>query len=211
MFLKTGVLIVDDQRTAQQIMEDAVMRGANRFRLVRTIANASLAELCCMCGQVGLVLMDVYTAHRENGIEAAAKIKRSYPDIRIIVCTSLPEESFLRKARAAGCESFWYKDIGDDDLLTIMDRTMAGQSVYPDHTPLLMIGDARSDAFTPKEMDVMREKVSGRTHHEIAKRLSIKRTTLEWHTNNILNKTGYGNITQLTANILEQRFIIPDF
>lgn len=207
----TNVLIVDDQRSAQEIMIAAIERGGDRYNLFQAITNSSFAEMCCMTGQVDLILMDVYTEHRENGIEAAAKIKQYYPHIKIIITTGLPEESFIRRARTAGCESFWYKDIGEDDLLKVMDQTMAGKSVYPESTPTIMIGNAKSNTFTPREMEVLREKVSGRPYQEISERLAIKETTLEWHTNNILTKTGYSNIIQITSTILEQRFILPDF
>lgn len=208
---KTNVLIVDDQRSSQEIMTAAIERGIDRYCLFQAITNASFAELCCMTGQVDLILMDVYTEHRENGIEAAAKIKQYFPHIKIIIVTGLPEESFIRRARAAGCESFWYKDISEEDLLEVMDCTMAGESIYPENTPVIMIGNAKSNTFTPRELEVLREKVSGRPYQEISERLAIKKTTLEWHTNNILTKTGYSNIIQITSTILEQRFILPDF
>lgn len=208
---KANVLIVDDQRSSQEIMAAAIERSADRYNLFQAISNASFAEMCCMTGKVDLILMDVYTERRENGIEAAAKIKQYFPHIKVIITTGLPEESFIRRARAAGCESFWYKDISEEDLLEVMDRTMKGESVYPESTPVVMIGNAKSDTFTPREMDVLREKVSGRSYQEISQRLAIKETTLEWHTNNILTKTGYSNIIQITSTILEQRFILPDF
>jgi DNA-binding NarL/FixJ family response regulator len=208
---KTGVLIVDDQRSGQQIMAAAIERGADRYRLFQTITNASFAELCCMTGQVDLILMDVYTEFRENGIDAAAKIKQYFPRIKIIIATGLPEESFIRRAKAAGCESFWYKDISEEDLLEVMDRTMVGESIYPESTPVLMIGNAKSDTFTAREMEVLREKVSGRNHQEICERLSIKKSTFDYHITSIMSKTGYTNGTQLAGNIMEQRFILPDF
>ena len=208
---KTGVLIVDDQRSAQDLMTAAAARGEDRYSVFRTLTNSSMAEMCCMTGQVDLILMDVYTEHRENGIDAAAKIKQYWPHIKIIIVTGLPEESFIRRAKTAGCESFWYKDISEEDLLEVMDRTMAGESIYPESTPVIMIGSAKSDSFTAREMDVLREKVSGRPHHEICQRLSMKKATFDYHINNIMSKTGYTSGTQLVGNIMEQRFILPDF
>ena len=117
----TRVLIVDDQRTAREVMEIAV-KQSNKYFLERTIVDAGNAYLHCMNGKVDLVLMDVYTLDGENGIEAAAKIKKDFPRIKIIIVTSMPEESFIRKAREAGCESFWYKDVGVEDLLSVMDK-----------------------------------------------------------------------------------------
>lgn len=207
----TKVLIVDDQRTARQILEAAVLRGSDRYRLAHSIENAALAALYCAGGGVDLILMDVYTSHRENGLEAAAEIKKNQPHIKIIIVTSLPEHSFIQKARAVGCESFWYKDFGQEDLLDVMDRTVAGESVYPDSAPVLQIGMAKSVDFTKRELEVLREKINGCSNQEICERLSIKKPTLEYHMGNILSKTGYPNATRLSMDVVDQKFIIPGF
>ena len=204
------VLIVDDQRTARQMLEYAVSKD-EKYSLVRSIENAALVEMYCTRGEVDLILMDVYTAYRESGLEAAAKIKKNYPAIKIIIVTSLPEHSFIQKAREAGCESFWYKDFGEENLLSVMDRTMAGESVYPDAAPVLQIGEAKSIEFTKRELEVLKEKVNGCSNQEICERLNIKKSTLDYHINNILSKTGYPNTMRLAMDVVEQKFIIPDF
>ncbi|MFA7078665.1 MAG: fibronectin type III domain-containing protein [Syntrophomonas sp.] len=55
--------------------------------------------------------------------------------IKIIIVTSMPEHSFIQKARAAGCESFLHKDISKEELIKVMDRTMAGESWAKNITP----------------------------------------------------------------------------
>lgn len=207
----TNVLIVDDQRSARKLLEDAVAAAPDRYQVVETIANALMAEMYCMQGNVDLVLMDVYTAHRENGISAAAQIKKYYPEIKVIIVTSMPENSFIEKSKEAGCESFWYKDIGDDELLDVMDRTMAGESVYPEASPVLEIGLAKSDEFTQQELNIIREKVNGYSGKEICEHLGIKKATLDYHMNNILSKTGYSSALKLVSDVSSQRFIIRDF
>ena len=104
----TRVLIVDDQRTAREVMEIAV-KQSNKYFLERTIVDAGNAYLHCMNGKVDLILMDVYTLDGENGIEAAAKIKKDFPRIKIIIVTSMPEESFIRKARKPAVKAFGTK------------------------------------------------------------------------------------------------------
>ena len=71
----TRVLIVEDQRMAQENME-SIIRSTDTYRLAGTLSNAADAELFCMSSGVDLILMDVCTAHDENGIEAAAIIKK---------------------------------------------------------------------------------------------------------------------------------------
>lgn len=206
----TRVLVVDDQRTIRHFLE-TIINDSKRYELVASIESAFMAEMYCVNHQVDLILMDVYTAHRESGLTAAQQIKAKYPRIKIIIITSIPEYSFIQKAKAIGCESFWYKDTSDISLLEVMDRTMANESVYPENTPTLQIGSALSDEFTKRELEVLHHLVAGLTQQEISERLFISHSTVKYHINSILSKSGYHNTVRLLIDIAEQKFIIPDF
>ena len=77
----TKVLIVEDQRMAQENME-AIIKSSENYTLAGIIPNAADAELFCMRESVDLVLMDVCTARDENGIEACAVIKKKFKQIK---------------------------------------------------------------------------------------------------------------------------------
>lgn len=81
--------------------------------------------------------MDVMTELGHSGLEAATEIKQVFSGIKIIIVTSMPEYSWLEQARKIGVESFWYKDGKKTAILDVMNRTMAGESIYPDTTPPL--------------------------------------------------------------------------
>lgn len=206
----TRVLIVDDAVTVRTLFE-TIIEGSKEYKLAGTLENAKAALPFCMRSPVDLILMDVYTKDRENGLYAAKEIKEQFPNIKIIIATSLPEESFLIKAKEAGCESFWYKELGEYGLLDIMNRTMAGEHVYPDKTPAVTIGLAKSVEFTPMEMKVLRELCNGKLNKEIADELCMSENTVKFHINNMLQKAGYSNRYQLAIDAVEQKLIVPGF
>ena len=144
-------------------------------------------------------------------INTAAKIKKDFPRIKIIIVTSMPEESFIRRAREAGGESFWYKDAGAGDLLPVMDKTMAGESVYPDDAPVIKIGLAKSTEFTKRELDVLRELVNGRSQKDTADILGIKYDSVRTHLKSILVKTGYDTPSRFIAEVSHKNYMIPEF
>ena len=88
--LKTRVMLVEDQRLVQQFLED-IVNDSDRYELVASLRNADLADVYCEREQIDLILMDVYTAGGASGLNAAARIKKKHPYIRIIVITSMPE------------------------------------------------------------------------------------------------------------------------
>ena len=206
----TRVLIVDDSVTVRTLFE-SIIEESGEYSLAGSLENAKAALPFCMRSPVDLILMDVYTKDRENGLEAAREIKKEFPDIKIIISTSLPEESFLEKAHDAGCESFWYKEVGEYKLLDVMNRTMRGEHVYPDATPAVSVGLAKSVEFTPMEMKVLRELCNGKLNKDIAKELCMSENTVKFHINNMLQKAGYSNRYQLAIDAVEQKLIVPGF
>ena len=205
----TRVIVVDDYRHTRDWCA-GIIRESGRYELVAAFANASNAEMPCMAGRADLLIMDVCTADGESGLKMAEKLKPRYPKVKIIIMTSMPEHSFLARARAAGCESFWYKDSGMD-LLEVMDRTMAGESVYPAETPVVYIGEARSSEFSERELEVIRLLVAGMTYTEIADELFISVNTVKDHLRHIYAKTGYSRSLQVVVDAVEHKLILPDY
>ena len=205
-----NVLIVEDSRISREAFERQLEASA-AYHVKASIENAANAEIACMSSRIDLILMDVCTADDESGLTAAARIKRNYPQIRIIIMTSMPEHSFIRKAKESGCDSFWYKEQGDITLAEICDRTMRGEFVWPDSSPEIMIGMAKSSDFTERELDVIRALASGNRYEEMAEALFMSTNTVKYHVKNILRKTGFRSTIQRVAEVVENRLILPKY
>ncbi|MBQ4565581.1 MAG: response regulator transcription factor [Oscillospiraceae bacterium] len=207
----THVLIVEDQKMAQENME-AIIRATERYTLAGMIPNAADAELFCMRSAVDLILMDVCTARDENGIEACAVIKKKFPQIKVIVVTSMAEHTFIEKAKAAKADSFWYKDAGHTELLAVMDRTMAGEHIFPQRTPEVRLGLSSSYELTASELDVLRALMQSTNDEDAANMLGCSKSNIRWHLGKILDKTGYRSRMELLIAIAQKNLIIvtPD-
>ena len=205
-----NVLIVEDDPMARKLLEIFVSTS-EKYHLVPSLDSAAMAELYCMTNQVDLVLMDVCTAMDMSGIEAAAKLKKNYPAIKIIIITSQPEYSYIDQARKIGVESFWYKEPTAEALLKVMDRTMAGESIYPDSAPVIRLGAALSEDFTGRELEVLRELVSGKTDAAIADTLCLSVTRVKQHIQHIREKTQFANRTELAVRARESGLVISDY
>ena len=204
---KYRVLVVEDQTMPRQLFK-LLVDAAEDFELAAAIDSAELADVYCLRNGVDLVLMDVITRGRCSGLEAAARIKRQSPQVKIIVVTSMPECSYIDRARSAGVESFWYKDASEESILELMRRTMAGESVYPDAPPELFLGDASSSRFTDRELMVLREMTGGYTNTEIGEHLHMSVSSVKTHILNMLNKTGFRNRTELAVRARESGLVI---
>ncbi len=193
-----NVLIVEDQEMPRQLFE-LFVKSDPAFTLVASITNASLAVDFCSHGRIDLILMDVMTGLGSSGLDAAAEIKEKYPRVKIVIVTSMPEASWLKRARAIGVDSFWYKEAQEQPILAVMERTMAGEHIYPDQTPTVQIGCTNNHEFTERELEVLRELISGDSNAEIGQRLGIGAGTVKYHVQNMLEKTGMHTRTELAA------------
>ena len=157
------------------------IKSSDRYQLAAHTQNAGMAEILCMQNKIDLILMDVCTANNEDGIEATAAIKRHFPNIKVIIVTGMTTIDLIDRARAANADSFWYKEIEGDELLDVMDRTMNGEHIYPDKTPLVHFGNM--------------------PHMSLP--------TVRYHVTQLLQKTGYDNRVQLIADLINKDFVVP--
>lgn len=203
------VMIVEDQQMPRQLLEIFIESSPNYTHLA-SISNAELALDICRSQAVDLILMDVMTEYNNSGLEAAEKIKKEFPKIKIIIVTSMPEYTWLERARKIGVDSFWYKDGDKENILSVMDQTMEGKSIYPLDTPKVRIGLSNNHEFTDRELDVLRELISGDSNTEIAERLNMTSGTVKWHISNMLQKTGFRTRTELAAEARSRGIVIRE-
>lgn len=193
---KAKVMIVDDQFVSRQLFE-MYLKSSEKYELAYSLESAMFADTFVLKNKIDIVLMDILMGDGSNGLDAAAQIKKNKPDTKIIAVTSMPEVSWIKKAREIGIESFWYKEVSKENILDVMDRTMAGESVYPNSAPKVRLGLAASDEFTERELEVLRIMITGVSNAAIAKKLSISESTVKNHIHNMLEKTGCASRTEL--------------
>lgn len=193
---KYKVMIIDDQAISRHFFELTV-NSSDRYEVIYSISSAFAADVYLLKDRADLVLMDILMNDGTNGLDAAEKLKSIDPDIRIIAVTSMPEYSWMNRARRIGIESFWYKEVDNVSILDVMDRTMAGESVYPEFAPPARLGSAVREDFTNRELEILRELTTGKSNPEIAKTLDISEYTVKTHIRNLLQKTELSSRTEL--------------
>ncbi len=203
------VLIVEDQDMPRELFEIYV-RSSELFTHLLSVRSASAALSVCKNNHVDLILMDVMTELGTSGLEAAEEIKKQFPRIKIIIVTSMPEYSWLARARKIGVDSFWYKDGQKDSILEVMRRTMDGEHIYPDETPMVHIGNATNHEFTERELDILKELTTGDTNAVIAKRLHLSAATVKSHVQHLLEKTGFKTRTELVSEARSRGIVIKN-
>ena len=147
------ILVEDDLYIQKHFVDRLAADG--EFYLVGVFRDAFEAEKHCDA-TVKLVLMDVQTQHKHSGLAAAERIKKAFPQIKIVVATSLVDPQVLERAKMGAADSLWYKDHGTEELMSVVKRTLAGEKVFPDIAPAIEMEGTMSDAFSPRQLDILR-------------------------------------------------------
>ena len=189
-------MIVDDQLVVRQLFE-LYLKSDERYELVDSLSSAAQVESFVRHCPVDLILMDILMNDGSNGLDAAAAVKAIRPETRIVAVTSMVEASWLKRASQIGIESFYYKEAAQESIMEVLERTMQGESVYPDAAPRVAMGLAGSEEFTERELEVLRLMTTGMSNSRIAQRLGISEGTVKTFIHSMLEKTGYANRTQL--------------
>ncbi len=204
-----NVLIVDDERIVRKAYQSDIETVPDRYRVIATVASSEDAKIVCAARKVDLILMDINTAGAVNGIEAAAEIKKRYPRIRIIITTSYLDLRAFDMARKAGADSFWLKDLSQMELVEIMDRTMAGESIYPEKMPDAVIGNAKLSEFTPKEIQVLYLLLEYVSVKKIAEVMVVEESTVKTHLLHMFQKVGCSSKVELAVLAANAKLAIP--
>ena len=111
----------------------------------------------------------------------------------------MPELTYEKRAREIGAEGFWQKEVQEQPIQEIMKRVMAGEQVYPTEQVQVNIGNTNSTEFTEREIEILRELVSGASNKEIGEKLCIDASTVKMHISNMLSKTGFHSRLELAV------------
>lgn len=160
--------------------------------------------------QPDLIVLDI-SMPQINGIDAAARIRKSAPQVKLLFLTMHVNSRFLAAALAAGATGYVLKTAAAEELLQAVASVLKGgvyvsRGISEEH--LERFGDpARAAAairLSPREQDVLRLISEGHASKEIGYRLEISPRTVEFHRENIKRKLGLRSTAELTRYALTQ-------
>ncbi len=201
-----NVMIVEDQPLQRELFKMYIQNSA-QYQMVCTTDNAALVDVYLVKNKIDVILMDICTALGESGLDAAERIKRRYPDIKIVIITSMADYSYVERAKQIGVDSFWYKEAGESELIEVLNLTMAGGQVYPNQSPDIKLGNVSIAELTKQEIDIIRCIVKGMNNDEISKELQYSYNTIKKYINVLMVKTGFNNRTELAVKAVEINLI----
>jgi two-component system NarL family response regulator len=151
-----------------------------------------------------VILMDLRMPGM-GGVEATKAIRSERPESAVIVLTTYQGDEDVRRALAAGAQSYLLKGMSHLKLLEAIRSVRTGHIYFP--RSIRNTVKLNRPALSPREVDILRLIVKGLCNQEIADALSITRGTVKWHVNIILRRLGVNDRTQAVV-VAVQRGIV---
>jgi DNA-binding NarL/FixJ family response regulator len=143
-----------------------------------------------------VVLMDVEMPVM-NGVEATRRILASRPETKVIAFSGYLDMDYVREMLRAGASGYVYKSGVGSDIASAIRSAAAGHScieepvtdvLVKDYVELLATG--KDLDLTPKERQVSKLSLEGKSNKEIAYKLGMSESTVWTHKQNIRQKLG---------------------
>jgi two-component system, NarL family, response regulator len=208
------VLLVEDDPLFRMGLA-LMIRNHPQLELVGKVEDGESA-LEMLTQQVAqIVLLDIGLPGL-GGEETLVRIKREYPQVRVLVLTSREEARMVQKMLQAGADGYCLKGITPDHLLTVIKEVSAGNGWFDSKVlshmrealtaePIALSG--RTAALTEREQEVLQWIARGASNPEIGQRLHISSGTVRVHVHAILRKLGASDRTHAAVLALERGLI----
>src|SRR5262245_53392178 len=139
----------------------------------------------------------------EDGLTAAADLRKALPTCRVIILTTFGRVGYLRRAMKGGAVGFLVKDAPAAELATAIRRVAAGDRVLDPGLALTALSEGENP-LTPRERDVLSAAVDGATIADIAAKLRLSEGTVRNHLSVAIRKVGGRNRIE-AARLAEEK------
>ena len=164
--------------------------------------------------EVDLAVLDV-AMPRMTGLHAARELSRRFPALPILMLSMYDNEQYFFEALKAGASGYVLKSVADQELVSACRAAVRGEPfIHPEALASLMQRAARGEhlpdsVLTAREAEVVKLIAEGCSSKEIAALLVISTKTVDRHRENVLQKLGMRDRTQLTRYAIRTGLLEP--
>lgn len=196
------VLVVDDHPVVREGLA-AIIGTQSDMVVVGEAASGDEAFEACAAQRPDVTLMDLCLPGL-SGIDLAARLRASWPDLRVIMFTSFAREQEIYEAFKAGACSYIRKGAARSELLQAIRAVHRGERYISPEIGRHLADHAQNSSLSARELEVLRHVMKGSSNKAIARVLAISEHTVNIHVKNILAKLGASCRTEAVALALKK-------
>ena len=123
-----------------------------------------------------------------NGIDVLITIRGESPEARVIILTTSDNDREVQRAMRAGASAYVLKSMPRNELLGVIRSVHSGGKYVPPEVAARLAEHLGEEDLTPREIQVLSLIRDGYRNKEIADKLAIAETTVNFHIKNLVDK-----------------------
>jgi DNA-binding NarL/FixJ family response regulator len=139
-----------------------------------------------------------------NGIDTLIAIRGEFPRARVIILTTSDGDGDIQRALRSGASAYMLKSMPKNELLGVIRAVHAGNRHVPPEVAARLAEHLGEEDLTDRELEVLRLIRDGYRNKQIADRLAIAETTVNFHIKNLVDKLGANDRTHAVTIALRR-------
>jgi DNA-binding NarL/FixJ family response regulator len=189
------VLIADDHQLTLQAVKAALLET----RGIKIVAEASSGRetLAAVArSRPDAALIDMHMPGAIDGLTCAERIRKNYPEVRVVVISGFTDEASVRMAFRRGAHAFISKGVDPRDLGPAVRQCVRGTVFHAPFDEASSEIEGLVEGLTEREMAVLKAVTAGLSNQAVGKHLWVTEHTVKFHLTNIYRKLDVTNRTE---------------
>jgi len=208
---KTRIVLADDHAVLRAGLKMLLNAPAD-MTVIGEAADGPAAIAAVREHSPDLLLLDLTMPHTD-GFDVLRQIKRTHPNVRVLILTMHEEEGYLRRALEAGAAGYCPKSAADAELISAIRVVMRGNAyIHPLHAKILIdkmipsasVSNASPVELSDREREVLKLVALGNTNQEIADQLPLSVKTVESYRARGMEKLGLRSRAALVRYAIQE-------
>jgi DNA-binding NarL/FixJ family response regulator len=199
------ILSVDDHPVFSEGLR-TIIESQTDMALIAQAANAVEAIAEFRRHLPDITLMDL-SLPGTNGTDTLVTIRGEFPQARVIMLTTSDTEGEIQRALRAGAYGYVLKSMPKNELLAVIRSVHSGKRHIPAEVAARLAEHLGEEDLTTRELEVLCLIRDGLRNKQIADKLAIAETTVNFHIKNIVGKLGANDRTHAVIIALRRGLI----